>query len=91
LSEAIAATPGVLTEPALTVSFEGFDESSIRMVFRFWIEWQNTNATNLQTQLTQVIMDVARREEINIPFPIRAVLLQNPIEPAAQNATTRSN
>jgi small conductance mechanosensitive channel len=91
LSEAIAAMPGVLAEPAPAVSFEGFDESSIRMVFRFWIEWQNTNAVNLQTQLTQVIMDVARREGINIPFPIRTVLLQNPIEPAAQNATTRSN
>jgi small-conductance mechanosensitive channel len=89
LSEAIAATPGVLAEPALTVSFEGFDESSIRMVFRFWIEWQNTNAVNLQTQLTRVIMDVARREGINIPFPIRTILLQNPSEPALPNATTR--
>ena len=69
LSEAVAAAPGVLAEPAPQVSFEGFDESSIRMVFRFWIEWQNTNAVNLQTQLTQVIMDVARREGINIPVP----------------------
>ena len=82
LSEAVAATPGVLAEPALQVSFEGFDESSIRMVFRFWIEWQTTNAADLQTQLTQVIVDVARREGINIPYPIRTVLLQNPIEPA---------
>jgi small conductance mechanosensitive channel len=89
LSDAIAATPGVLAEPALTVSFEGFDESSIRMALRFWIAWQDTNAVNLQTQLTQVIMEVARREGINIPFPIRTVLLQNPIEPAAPNATTR--
>ena len=89
LSEAVTATPGVLTEPALTVSFEGFDESAIRMVFRFWIEWQTTNATGLQTQLIQVIMEVARRERINIPYPIRTVLLQNPIEPAPQNATTR--
>jgi len=89
LSEGVTATPGVLAEPALTVSFEGFDESSIRMVFRFWIEWQNTNAVNLQTQLTQVIMDVARREGINIPFPIRTVLLQNPSETLSQNTTTR--
>jgi len=89
LSEAVTATQGVLTEPALTVSFEGFDESAIRMVFRFWIEWQTTNATGLQTQLIQVIMEVARREGINIPYPIRTVLLQNPIEPAPQNATTR--
>jgi small conductance mechanosensitive channel len=89
LSEAVAAAPGVLAEPAPLVSFVGFDESSIRMVFRFWIEWQTTNAVNLQTQLTQVIMDVARREGIHIPFPIRTVMLHNPIEPAPQNATTR--
>jgi small-conductance mechanosensitive channel len=83
LSEAVTATPGVLMEPAPAVSFEGFDETSIRMVFRFWIEWQSTNAINLQTQLTQVIMDVARREGINLPFSIRTVILQNPIEPAS--------
>jgi small-conductance mechanosensitive channel len=83
LSEAVTTTPGVLTDPALAVSFEGFDESTIRLVLRFWIEWQTTNATALQTQLTQVIMDVARREGITLPYPIRTVLLQNPIEPAA--------
>jgi small-conductance mechanosensitive channel len=89
LSEAVAAAPGVLAEPAPAVSFEGFDETSIRMVFRFWIEWQTTNAVDLQTQLTQVIMDVARREGINIPFPIRTIMLQIPSEPVAENATTR--
>ncbi len=89
LSEAVAAAPGVLAEPAPQVSFEGFDESSIRMVFRFWIEWQTTNTVNLQTQLTQVILDVARSEGISIPVPIRAVMLHNPIEPAPTNATTR--
>jgi small conductance mechanosensitive channel len=89
LSAAVLATPGVLAEPALAVSFEGFDESSIRMVFRFWIEWQATNGRDLQTQLTQVIMEVAHREAIEIPSPIRTVLLHNPIEPLAPNATTR--
>ena len=89
LSEAVAAAPGVLAGPAPQVSFEGFDESSIRMVFRFWIEWQTTNAVNLQTQLTQVILDVARSEGISIPVPIRTVMLHNPIEPAPTNATAR--
>jgi small-conductance mechanosensitive channel len=83
LSEAVAATPGVLAEPALTVSFEGFDESSIRMVFRFWVEWQTSSPSAIQTQLTQVFMDVARREGISIPFPIRTVILHNPIDAAA--------
>jgi small conductance mechanosensitive channel len=89
LSEAVAAAPGVLAEPAVQVSFEGFDESSIRMVFRFWIEWQTTSPIDIQTQVTQVILDVARREGINIPFPIRTVVWHNPIEPAPPNTTTR--
>ncbi len=89
LSDAVASTPGVLADPAPLVTFEGLDESSIRMVFRFWIEWQTTNAADLQTQLTQVIVDVARREGINIPVFIRAVLLQPPIDPAPKNAATR--
>jgi small-conductance mechanosensitive channel len=83
MSAAVLATPGVLAEPALAVSFEAFDESSIRMVFRFWIEWQATNGVDLQTHLTQVMMEVARREGITIPTPIRTVLLHNPIESAA--------
>ena len=48
LSEAVAATPGVLAEPAPLVSLEGFDETSIRMVFRFWqtpIEPASPNTT----------------------------------------------
>lgn len=89
LSEAVAATPGVLAEPALLVTFEGFDESSIRLVFRFWIEWRTTNPVTIQTQLTQVIVDVARREGINIPSPIRMVLLQTPTEAPPPNTTTR--
>lgn len=89
LSEAIAAAPGVLADPAPLVSFEGFDDSSIRMVFRFWIEWQTTSPIEIQTTVTQALLDAARREGINIPFPIRTVLLQNPIESAPQNATTR--
>ena len=59
------------------------------MVFRFWIEWQTTSAATIQTQVTQAIMDAANREGITIPFPIRTVLLHNPIESAAPNATTR--
>src|SRR5512139_4232452 len=78
LSEAVAAAAGVLAEPASSVSFEGFDEISIRMVFRFWIEWRTTNAVELQTELTRVIMDVARREGIIVPVPVRAAILQNP-------------
>ncbi len=89
LSEAVVATPGVLADPAPRVSFEGFDESSIHMVFQFWIEWQTTSVTDLQRHLTQAIRDVAHRAGIDLPVSIRTVDLQNPIEPVPQNATTR--
>ncbi len=91
LKEAVVSTPGVLADPAPLISFEAFDDSSIRMVFRFWIDWQATNPVDAQTDVTQSLMDAARREGIHIPFPIRTVY----VHPAAQvstveNATTRS-
>lgn len=78
LSDAVSGTPGVLADPAPLVSYEGFDDSSIRMVFRFWINWSDTSPLAAQTDVTQAIMDAARREGIDIPFPIRTVYLQQP-------------
>ena len=91
LKEAVVSTPGVLADPAPLVSFEAFDDNSIRMVFRFWIEWQSTSPFDVQTTVTQALMDAARREGIHIPVPIRTVYVQHPVEvPAVEDATTRS-
>jgi small-conductance mechanosensitive channel len=81
--------PGVLRDPALLVSFEGFDEISIRMTFRFWFEWRTTSALDLQTRMTEVITDVARREGIRLPVSVRALVLHNPLESAPETTTTR--
>jgi len=89
LSEAAAAVPGVLRDPALLVSFEGFDEISIRMTFRFWFDWRTTSAFDLQTRMTEVIADVARREGISLPVSARALVLHNAMESAPETATTR--
>jgi small-conductance mechanosensitive channel len=91
LKEAIVSTPGVLADPAPLISFEAFDANSIRMVFRFWINWQATNPTDAQTDVTQAIMDAARREGIPIPFPIRTVHVEHPAHVSAvENTTTQS-
>ena len=89
LSEAVATTPGVLANPAPQVSFEGFDENATRLVFRFWFDWRTTNTTDLQTQLTQVIKDLAQREGTDLSVPIRTMLLQPPLDPALKSAATR--
>jgi small conductance mechanosensitive channel len=89
LSEAVAAVPGVLRDPALLVSFEGFDEISIRMTFRFWFDWRTTSAFDLQTRMIEVITDVARREGISLPVSARALVLHNAVESAPETATTR--
>lgn len=89
LSEAAAAVPGVLGDPALLVSFEGFDEISIRMTFRFWFDWRTTSAFDLQTRMTEVITDAARREGISLPVSARALVLHNALESAPETATTR--
>jgi small-conductance mechanosensitive channel len=89
LSEAVAATPGVLADPAPQISFEGFDENATRLVFRFWFDWRTTNTTELQTQLTQAIKDLAQREGVDLSVPIRTLLLQPSLDPALKSDTTR--
>ncbi|CAG0935984.1 Small-conductance mechanosensitive channel [Thermoflexales bacterium] len=86
LSEAVAATPGVLADPAPQVSFEGFDENATRLVCRFWFDWRTTDTTDLQTQLTQMIKDLAQREGLEMSVPIRTMLLQPPLDPALKSA-----
>jgi small-conductance mechanosensitive channel len=89
LSQAVSALPGVLSEPPMLVSFEGFDEISIRMVFRFWFEWRATTAIDLQTRATEAIMEAARREGISLPVSVRAMVLHNPAESTPEMTTTR--
>jgi small conductance mechanosensitive channel len=89
LNEAVAATPGILTDPAPQAAFEGFDENAIRLVFRFWFDWRTTNTTELQTQLTQTIKDLAQRDGVDLSVPIRTMVLQPSLDPALKNATTR--
>lgn len=91
LKEAVVSTPGVLAKPEPLISFEAFDDSSIRMVFRFWVDWQETSPLDAQTDVTQSLIDAARREGIDIPFPIRTVYVQHPAQVSAvENTTTRS-
>lgn len=76
--QVVRDTPGVLADPEPLVSYESFDDSSIRMVFRFWINWQDTSPLDAQTDFTKNLMETARREGINIPFPIRTLYLHQP-------------
>lgn len=74
--DAVQATPGVLADPASTVSFEGFDSSTIRALVRFWIEPEKNDALTMQTEVTRSIMAAAQREGIEIPFPIQTLVVK---------------
>ncbi|HSD82314.1 MAG TPA: mechanosensitive ion channel family protein [Anaerolineae bacterium] len=86
LSEAMAATPGVLAAPVPQVSFEGFDENATRLVLRFWFDWRATDTTTLQTQLTRTIKDLAQGEDADLSVPIRTMVLQPLLDPALKSA-----
>jgi small-conductance mechanosensitive channel len=64
-------TPGVLPEPAATISFENFDAGSIRAIVRYWLEPARTDPGEAQNAVVSAITEAARVENIAIPLPIQ--------------------
>lgn len=80
ISESVKQTQGVLEDPSPLIHFDSFDDSAINIVARFWIDWRATSPLDAKDAVIRNITEAARREGINIPFPIRTVYLQQTVE-----------
>lgn len=69
--DAVTLTEGVMSDPAPTVSFEGFDATSIRAVVRYWIEPSEADAQVTQTAVLNAIKEAAQTQAIGIPALIQ--------------------
>jgi len=69
---AVTMTEGVMSDPAPTVSFEGFDATSIRAVVRYWIEPSQADAQVTQTAVLNAIKEAAQTQAIGIPALIQS-------------------
>ena len=54
-----------------------FGDSSLNFLLRFWIEDPQNGVTNIRGKVMLALWDTFRENNINIPFPHRAVILKN--------------
>jgi small conductance mechanosensitive channel len=80
--QAIRAVPGLLNDPAPMLFFHEFGDSSINFTIRYWFDTDVSNYFEAQDIGVKAIKQAFERENIEIPFPIRTVLMPSPT-PAA--------
>ncbi len=68
--------PGILAEPAPEAFFVSFGESALNMALFFWAE-DYTKVYGLTDQLNTLILGRFRENGIDVPYPIRTVMLEN--------------
>jgi len=74
--EAVRRLPGVKEDPAPTVVFHTFGESSVDFTVYYWINPRETDYFAAQTAGVQALHRAFQEAGIDIPFPIRTVYLQ---------------
>jgi small-conductance mechanosensitive channel len=74
--EAICAIPGYLEEPAAMVGFNTFGESAIYMSVFVWFDTSEASPLKARDAAIEVIKAAFDANKIDIPFPIRTVLIE---------------
>ena len=74
--EAIQTIDGLLEDPAPQVVYNAFGESSIDFSLYFWVDMKKSDPWTGQTQGIGVLKEAYEAAGIDIPYPIRTVLLQ---------------
>lgn len=75
MTEAAAAQPRVLTDPAPRVFLTQFAESSINLELGFWIKDPEDGKGNVVSDINLAIWRIFRTHGVEIPFPQRSVRL----------------
>lgn len=75
--QAIRAVPGLLNDPEPVLFFHHFGESSIDFTVRYWFDTAESNYFAAQDIGVKAIKQAFERENIEIPFPIRTVLMSS--------------
>lgn len=80
LLEVATAGPDVLPDPAPTVVFLGFGDSSLDFELRVWTDSKYDRPKVFMSPLYFAIWDKFKEHEIEIPFPQRDLHIKGPIE-----------
>jgi small-conductance mechanosensitive channel len=80
LEAAISAVPRVIADPPATVQLASFSADGMDLLVNFWIADPENGQGNVKSEINLLVLDVLKREGIEIPFPQRVVhaIVTNP-------------
>jgi small-conductance mechanosensitive channel len=73
LEAAIRAVPRVVEDPAPGVQLAAFAADGMELAINFWIRDSENGTGNVKSEVNLAVLDVLKREGIEIPFPQRVV------------------
>jgi small-conductance mechanosensitive channel len=88
LLDAARSAPGVLTDPAPDCILVDFADSAITYKLRYWIKDYTHHAT-IESDVRTQVWYAAQRAGLEIPFPIRTVIMQAPHAVVAANSESQ--
>lgn len=78
--EAIQQVPGYVPDPAPLVVFSTFGDSALELNTYFWIDTARTTTLAAKDAAFSLIKNALDEEKIEIPFPIRTVLMPSAVK-----------
>lgn len=76
--DAIHSVPGVLTEPAPQVYYQGFGTASIDMRMFYWVDATQLDLNKAKDAGLCAIKDAFQRQGIQVPSPVQVLQIKNP-------------
>ncbi len=76
--EVAAGIPGVLAEPAPSVVFQNFGDSSIGFTLYYWVDTHKADIFAVQNAVFLAVNAAFATRGIEIPYPIQTVLMKQP-------------
>jgi len=68
--------PIIHDDPAPMITFDAFADSSINLSIYFWINTKTVGFFDAQNMVMKAIKTAFEAENINIPFPVRTILME---------------
>jgi small conductance mechanosensitive channel len=77
----IAGVEGVVAEPAVVVDASAFGDSAINLTMRYWTLSEKQQVLRTQTRVLIAVKAAFDQAGIEIPFPIRTLVVPDPHQP----------
>lgn len=73
--EAIRGVDGVQEDPAPNIFVQELGDSALNLAARFWVNQETHGLLDVHSAVVQAINEIAEREGIELPYPVRTVQL----------------